>query len=129
MADVSMRDIAEALLGYSAQQKLGYRPYDGAIHSPSDMGLGGLSTEYLASEYHPFGEVMNYPQIWYDGRGEASLLSPDQAYEQAIAYEAITGKQFPRFDNMGGAEMSAMSRSAMGGGDVGPLAKYPWVKE
>lgn len=101
---------------------LGLEPFDPAKHSPQDVGLGGMSTEYLATDYDLEGRPFNYPTIWFDQSGKAYHL-PDQAFSLAIDYEAATGKRFPRFDEVGQGAYSAMNRSAMGGAAQGLLAK------
>ena len=121
MASENEALIASILAGV-AQDRFGLSPYDPAVNTPRDIGLGGPSTEYLATEYDPQGQVMNYPTIWWDKQGNPTLLDPDAAYNQALAYEQNALKYFPRFPNIGAAEFAAENRSAMGGGDVGSLA-------
>lgn len=114
--------IADALLKASAQQKFGYRPFDPAVNEARDIGLGGPSTEYLATELDPTGAVMNYPTIWWNAGGDPVLMDPFQAYDQALSYEETSGLRFPRFKTIPQAEIAAENRSAMGGGQKGRLA-------
>jgi hypothetical protein len=115
-------ELVAAILAGVAQDRFGLAPYDPRKNVPRDIGLGGPSTEFLATEYDPSGQVMNYPSIWWDKQGNPHLLEPDAAYQQALDYEQTALKSFPRFPNIGAAEFAAENRSAMGGGDVGPLA-------
>ena len=101
---------------------LGLEPFNPAKHSPQDVGLGGMSTEFLVTDYDPQGKPFNYPTIWFDQGGRAYYL-PDQAYSLAIDYENATGRRFPRFDEVGQGAFSAMNRSAMGGASTGLLSK------
>lgn len=115
--------LGDYLLAASAQDKFGYVPFDSTKHKPRDVGLGGPSTEYLATEYAPSGAAMNYPTIWWGPNGEPVLMDPSKAYEMSMAYEGLTGRTFPRFPDISSAETAAMHRSAQGGADVGLLAK------
>ena len=101
---------------------LGLEPFDPSKHSAQDVGLGGMSTEYIATDYDSEGRPFNYPTIWFDQSGKAYYL-PDQAYSLAIDYENVTGKRFPRFEEVSHGAWSAMNRSAMGGATQGVLAK------
>ena len=94
-----------------------FEPYDPDVNQPKDVGLGGLSTEYTASEIEPSGQAVNYPQIWWTPQGEPVLMEGDPAYNMMRRYEAMTSKQFPRFPNIGAAVWAAMNRSATGGGN------------
>lgn len=105
-----------------ANQKFGLNPYQPGYNFPQDVGLGGISTEYTATDYDPQGQVFNYPQIWYDQEGRAIVLPQDQAYNQAVSYENGSGLRFPRFNSLGNAETYAEHRSAMGGAEETPLA-------
>lgn len=99
----------------------GLRPYDGAQDVPRDVGLGGLSTEYLATNDAPGGGFWNVPQVWWTSGGPV-VVSPEQAQGFAQDYEAATLKRFPRFDTPGAGAFAAMNRSAMGGAQASPLA-------
>ncbi len=99
----------------------GLSPYDPKKNKARDIGLGGPSTEYLATEYAPDGSVWNYPTIWWGKDGNPVLLSAEDAYNMAIEYEAATGKRFPRYNALGPAVFSAQNRSALGGADNGPI--------
>jgi hypothetical protein len=98
---------------------LGLEPFDPSKHDPQDLGLGGVSTEYLATDYDEKGRVINYPTVWFDRSGKAYFL-PKAALSLALDYEAATGKRFPRFDNTGEAVERAEHRSAMGGALASP---------
>lgn len=99
----------------------GMKPFNPETDEPQDVGLGGPSTEYLAGGVDERGNQFNYPQIWFIG-GKAVLLPPEEAYQKAIAYEAATGKYFPRYRNDEAASFAAQNRSALGGATMGPLA-------
>lgn len=99
----------------------GMKPFTPGKDVPQDVGLGGPSTEYLAGSTDERGNGFNYPTIWWIG-GQPVLLSPDDAYQKAIAYEAATGQYFPRYRNDEAASFAAENRSALGGASMGPLA-------
>lgn len=107
----------QALLDAINFTRFGYRPYDPSVNKPRDIGLGGPSTEYLATENDPYGAAMNYPQIWWDMYGNPRLLDPQQSYNQAISYELASGERFPRYSSTGQAEFAAQNRSALGGAE------------
>ncbi len=109
------------LLNAMQQVRYGLRPYDPAVNQAQDVGLGGPSTEYLATGEDPYGQAFNYPTIWWDMSGNPVLLNGDQAYNQAVDYEVNSGVRFPRYDSIGQAETFAQHRSIMGGGDVKKL--------
>lgn len=98
-------------------------PFDASKHKERDVGLGGPSTEYLATEYDLEGKPFNFPQIWWDVGGNPHKLTPQQAYERAIRYEQETGKRFPRFNSIDEAVGAAEGRSAGGGAVKGLLAQ------
>lgn len=108
MADRSA--VIAALLG---DMPLAVRPYDPSRDHPTDMGLGGLSTEYLRTYDTPFGESVNVPSIWFTESG-LPFLSPDP-YSTAMDYEAATGRLFPTYDTTDEAVTAAKMRSANGG--------------
>lgn len=117
-SDRAIDQIAAALYGL--------KPYDPNMNTPTDVGLGGPSTEYLAGSQDPYGNELTYPQIWWMGN-EPYHLSPDDAYNQAMQYESATGKMFPRYVNAGASDFAAQNRSAMGGAEFSPLANlWPW---
>jgi len=109
----------------------GLVPFDPAIHTPQDLGLGepgSVSTEYIATVDAPDGSVMLIPTIWWDAEGNPKLFEredTDKAIELAIDYEQSTGKQFPRFPAGAYAEADdyAISRSKAGGASQTPLAR------
>jgi hypothetical protein len=97
-------------------------PFDPNKHEPVDLGLGGLSTEYLASEYAPNNGVWNIPTIWFNSEtNQAVLLDIDEAWEISRAYELSTGNMFPRFNNLPDAVAAAKERSNAGGATDVPL--------
>lgn len=120
--DPKTQKVIEALLGERANAQFGLLPYEPGYNFPQDVGLGGISTEYTATDYDPNGQILNYPQIWYGQDGQAYVLPQQQAYERAISYENQTAKRFPRFNSLGNAETYAENRSAAGGAENTPLA-------
>ena len=120
MTDIA--SMADLVRRYVAQKKFGLNPYDPAVNKAQDVGLGGVSTEFLSSEEDLSGTPFNYPNIWWDKAGNPMMLEGDASRDQALAYEEATGKRFPRIDTFGQAEFAAMNRSARGGGDSMPLA-------
>ena len=106
-------------------QTMGLEPFDPERHSPQDLGLGGMSTEYLATEEDEDGLPFNFPTIWFDSGGKAGLLPVGAARKISLDYEKSTGKLFPRFErgNFGTAVEQAQHRSAMNGAMKGLLAK------
>lgn len=122
MPDDFRQRVLSAILSQRANDQFGMKPYQPGYNFPQDVGLGGLSTEYTATDYDPNGQVMNYPQIWFDTQGQANLLTQPDAYARALAYEQSTGQRFPRFNSLGNAETFAQHRSASGGAEFSPLA-------
>ena len=101
----------------------GLEPFNPQKHTPQDVGLGGLSTEYLETGEDDSGVPFNFPTIWFNADGNAVLVPAETARSLALDYEKVTGKKFPRYDTLGvGVEM-AMHRSAAGGATKGLLAK------
>ena len=99
-------------------------PFDPRIHVPQDVGLGGASTEYLATDKLPNGLLFNYPTIWFDAVGNAHPLNGDAAYNQARQYEQETGRNFPRFLDVDTAVSAAKARSRLGGASSVPLMDW-----
>lgn len=120
--------IIAAILSGRANDQFGLRPYKPGYDFPQDVGMGGPSTEYVATDYDPQGQVMNYPQVWYDQQGMANLLPPDQAMSQALAYENGSAMTFPRFNSIANADTFAANRSMMGGAEKTPLASLFGLK-
>lgn len=118
----SSQKIIDAIISNRANEQFGYHPYRPGYDFPQDVGLGGISTEYTATDLDPNGQVMSYPQIWYDQQGMANVFPQDQALAQSLAYENGSGMRFPRYDTLGNAEIFAVNRSAMGGAENTPLA-------
>lgn len=114
--------LAEMVRQYVAQKRFGLEPFDPAVNKPQDVGLGGPSTEYLATEEDQHGQPFNFPTIWWDKQGKPNLMKTGDARRQALAYEYATGKKFPRYDTFGQGDFAAMNRSALGGGETMPLA-------
>lgn len=94
---------------------LNLEPFDPSKHKAQDVGLGGNSTEFLSTEYDRNGSPFNFPRIWFDIDGNPQVLDPEEAYRQALVYERMTGKAFPRFSSIEDAISKAKSRSALGG--------------
>ena len=99
---------------------LGPKPFNPETNTPRDVGLGGPSTEYIATSQDENGVPFNFPRIWWTN-GEPMLLPEEEARYRALQYEQATGERFPRFDTFGAGGFSAMNRSAMGGAQLGPL--------
>ena len=111
-----------------AKQVSGLVPFDPAIHTPQDVGLGGLSSEYTMTVDAPSGQVAVIPSIWWDANGDPIVLQDQrEAERQSFEYEQQTGKQFPRFSpkDYASADQFAQERSLQGGAEKGPLATYP----
>lgn len=104
------------------QQSFGLEPFDNSKHMPRDIGLGGPSTEYTASEYDAEGRPMTFPTIWWDKSGNPHKLPPRDALSMAEEYESATGLSFPRHDSFGTATEKAMHRSVSGGAERSKLA-------
>jgi hypothetical protein len=102
-------------------------PFNPKKHEPKDVGLGGPSTEYLITVDAPDGGVMVIPSIWWDSKGEPTLVDQKEAIKQASKYEESSGKQFPRFAPKAyeKADEFARNRSASGGATQGELASKP----
>lgn len=99
----------------------GPKPFDPAVNSPRDAGLGGVSTEYLVGGEDPHGTPYNYPSVWWLG-DEPVVMPPDDAMRHSDRYEAATGRLFPRYVSNGAAEFAARNRSALGGAEKRGLA-------
>ena len=100
-------------------------PFDYTKHKAQDVGLGGLSTEYLITVDSPEGGVMVIPSIWWDEEGNATLIEDEEeAVKVAIDYEKKTDKQFPRFAPKAyqEADKFARDRSKAGGATKSFLA-------
>src|ERR1051325_1102442 len=108
--DKKTQKAINALLADRAQSQFGLSPYEPGYNFPQDLGLGGISTEYTATDTDQNGEIFNYPQIWYTKEGEAQLIPESDAYQRALAYEESSGKRFPRFNSFGNAETYAAHR-------------------
>ena len=106
-------------------QKFGMlEPFDPSKHTEMDIGLGGPSTEYIATENAPDGGFWNIPTIWFDKGGKPLKLDNYNSAIMAREYEDKTGKMFPRFKTPGAGSFAAMNRSAMGGANQGSLATF-----
>lgn len=100
----------------------GLRPFQPGRDTPRDVGYGGPSTEYLATDVDPYGAAINYPTIWWDMYGNPVTLEQAQAFDQALGYEQLSGKTFPRYMTVPQAVNAAEHRSANGGAEKNPLA-------
>lgn len=100
-------------------------PFDPSKHTPTDVGLGGPSTEYLITVDSPEGGVMVIPSIWWDEEGKPQLIEDQgEAVSLALEYEKGNDKQFPRFAPKAykEADQFAQQRSKAGGASKAPLA-------
>lgn len=97
------------------------QPFNALRMHPRDVGLGGPSTEYLASEYDQYQSPVNVPQIWWDQGGNPVMLSPEDALSMMALYEDQTKTYAPRYSDIGQAAEFAMHRSANGGAMTRPL--------
>ncbi len=114
-------EIAALLMAGRQVDQFGLKPFDPSVNVPKDVGLGGPSTEYTATDYDPNGVPFNYPQIWWDRDGTPYLIQGDQGYNQAVAYEATSGMRFPRYNSIANADFASQNRSAIGGAEKTPL--------
>jgi hypothetical protein len=109
-----------------------FEPFNPSKHKPKDVGLGGLSTEYLVTQDAPDGSVWVIPSIWWDQSGEPMLIE-DQEQIQKLAqeYEAATGSLFPRFGERDyeTADAWARQRSSTGGATNTPLVNVMMSQE
>ena len=93
--------IIEALM---RQGNFGLAPYDRSKNKPVDMGLGGLSTEYLATEYDANGNDHCYVTMFADdylneqyeemGFGRTKRESLQEAYAFINKYVTQTEMKF-----------------------------------
>lgn len=106
-------------------------PFDNELHTPQDVGLGGKSTEYLSTLDSPDGGVWVIPRIWWDNKGNPTLVEDKEAFELAEKYEKETGLEFPRFKEGAYKEADefAITRSKAGGATQGPLATDKKLEE
>lgn len=102
---------------------MGLEPFDPKKHKPTDIGLGGPSTEVSITENSPDGRVWNIPSLWWTKEGKPMLLPPDQAVKVADEYERLSGKRFPRFSDIDTAVDAAKARSKKGGATFRTLAE------
>ena len=101
-------------------------PFNYKKHKPQDVGLGGLSTEYLVTLDSPDGGVWVVPSIWWDEEGNPTLVeNQDKVFEIAKQYEKENNVMFPRFPQgeYKQADMFAQARSKAGGASKGLLAR------
>lgn len=81
---------------------------------------GSYSTELLATEVLPSGEVVNFPTLWMGPDGPEEL-DPDRAYDAFMQYERMTGLRAPRYTSIEEGVEAAKSRSHAGGALTDPL--------
>jgi hypothetical protein len=105
-----------------AQPSTLMRPFDPAVNTPRDMGLGGPSTEYLLTVERGDGTYRNIPSIWWNGAGEPIHATDKMSELMADRYERETGETFPVFGSIDDAVNAAKERSARGGATHTPLA-------
>ena len=96
-------------------------PFDPSKHTPQDVGKGGPSTEFLATEGSPDGVFWNIPIIWWDEKGNPVELELREAQKRAKEYEKTTGQRFPRYNTPQEGSDAARSRSEAGGASTTPL--------
>lgn len=103
-------------------------PFDPSINKPRPNSDGSYSTEITRTVQLPDGSWVNVPSLWW-GEGNTvrdfGTMSDDQLAGFAMRYEQMSGQQFPRYRNLGGAEEAARNRSAAGGGTQGQLSRPP----
>ncbi len=136
MTTPRLKNQAGGMIGMDDREALArllLEPFDPQKHTPQDMGLGGLSTEYLSTDFDPEhvqfsdlgdpeGLAFNFPTIWFGEDGSPVYLEdPRRAMAQALAYEERVGRQFPRFPDLNSAVEAARERSQMGGASKVPL--------
>lgn len=110
LMDKTYDPVVAALLG---RMPLPIRPFDPARDAPSDLGLGGMSTEVLETLETPSGDFVNIPSAWFLGDYGPFLVGDPLPF--AHDYEMGTARPFPRFDSLDSAVSAAVQRSAMGG--------------
>lgn len=96
-------------------------PFDSKTMTPKDVGFGGPSTEYLATEYDSNGKPVNVPLIWWDHEGNPHKMTPKNALAMLDVYESGNNVFAPRYDSIGQAVEFAQHRSANGGATNSPL--------
>lgn len=101
----------------------GLHPFNPETDTPKDVGLGGVSTEYLITVPTGDGGWMNIPSIWWNSQGSPMLMDEETSSGLARKYEEKTGKKFPRFEDMEQAVEWAKERSSGGGASHEELAK------
>lgn len=95
------------------------RPFNSGERRPNSDG--SYSTEISTTWELPDGKWVNVPSLWMAKNGPVQFDADD---EEAIlgamkAYEAESGKPFPRFASEGEAVKAAKARSASGGAGSG----------
>lgn len=99
-------------------------PYDPQKNKPQDLGLGGPSTEFLATIDDPKGGYRNIPTIWYNNQGKAQLVNQDIAAGLADLTQRVTGRSFPNYKDVPTAVKSAEQRSQQGGAERLSILDY-----
>lgn len=98
-------------------------PFDHRTMKPKDVGLGGPSTEYLATVFDSEGRPVNIPLIWWTPSGQPVLMNEQNALSFFNDYESKANALAPRYSTIGQAVEFAMHRSALGGASRRPLFK------
>ena len=109
-------------------------PFDPEKNVGQDVfGVGEPSTEYLTTIKLEDGSAMVVPSIWWDKEGKPRFFgdleskTPDEGTVRLMAesYEQVTGKMFPRFENVTDADKFARARSKAGGANNGSILIEP----
>jgi len=104
-------------------------PFDVNKHTAQDVGFGDPSTEVTITVDMPDNTVGIIPSVWWDTKGNPTLVDEATAIQLADHYEKQTSNKFPRFGKVGNktnytkADAWAQKRSAKGGATQSPLAK------
>jgi len=98
-------------------------PFDYRKHKPQDVGKGEPSTEIITGVGLADGQEIIIPTVWWDEKGNPTVLDVKDAFKQALKYEKETGLQFPRKATPEEATAFAIARSKAGGASKGLLAR------
>lgn len=110
---------------FLAWNSLKLAPYDPNKNRPQDIGLGGPSTEYLATVDTPQGTYKNIPQVWWGAKnGKPTLVPEEAARGLASLTERVTGRSFPEYSTPDEASLEAEERSKRGGAEKQSLLDY-----
>ena len=84
---------------------------------------GSRSTEITRTFQTESGEWVNAPSLWMGNFGHVRMDSEEDIYRTMKAYEASTGKKFPRYKTVEEAVSFAKARSNRGGVFSGSLSR------